>query len=278
MRIPTLTAPARLSLAVCLLGASTVYADSFTVTTNGPGVTTPAATINGETVAVENFNELTTGAQNGNVINSSIGTYGDVTVPLPGGVTYSNSGPFIMAADRYGGSGGTGDYIVAGNNTAEGNLGAYQLNLTQSENYFGLWWSAGDAKNVLYFYNGNTLVAQYTTADVVAYAAGCKSTNPSCYGNPSTGPLNNKDSGEPFLYLNIFDTTGTFNTIVFAEAPGSGAGFESDNHAVVNLTDTTPTGTPVDTFGTTPEPSTLGLFGSVGAVLLGLGMLRRRKQ
>ena len=149
---------------------------------------------------------------------------------------------------------------MAGNNAAEGNKGAYQLNLAQSANYFGLWWSAGDANNVLYFYRGNTLVAEYTTADVVTYAAGCKNTNPSCYGNPSVGTLHNRDSGEPFLYLNIFDTTGTFDRIIFAEAPGSSAGFESDNHAVVNLTDNTPTGTPVDTFGSTPEPSTLSLL------------------
>jgi hypothetical protein len=236
---------------------------------------------------METFDGFSTGAPNGNVINSSIGTYGAVTVTLPGNVSYANSGPYIMAADKYSGGGapynaqgvslGQGNYIVAGNNAAEGNKGAYQLNLAQSANYFGLWWGAGDANNVLYFYSGNSLVAEYTTADVVTYAASCKNTSPSCYGNPTVA-FKGQDSGEPFLYLNIFDTTGTFDRIVFAEAPGSGAGFESDNHAVMNLTDNTPSGTPVDTFAGTPEPSTIGLFGSVGAILFGLGLIRKRRK
>lgn len=51
-------------------------------------------------------------------------------------------------------------------------------NLTNCANYFGLWWSAGDSHNVLYSYN-NTLLAEYTTADVVSHAAGCKNTTPS---------------------------------------------------------------------------------------------------
>src|SRR5208283_4483785 len=118
----------------------------------------------------------------------------------PGGVTYPNSGPFIMAADEFGGAGGTGKYIVAANTAGEGNLGAYQLTFAQGENFFGLWWSAGDANNVMYFYNGNTLLGEYTTAQVLTYAASCKSTNPSCYGNP-TGTYKGQDSGEPFLYL-----------------------------------------------------------------------------
>ena len=41
MRIFSVKASVRSSLVVCLLGASTVYADSFSVTTNGPGVTAP---------------------------------------------------------------------------------------------------------------------------------------------------------------------------------------------------------------------------------------------
>ncbi len=225
---------------------------------------------------METFDTLPTGAQPGNQINSPLGTYGAVTVALRGGVTYPNSGPTIMPADQYSGGGspynaqgvsmGTGHYIVAGNNTREGNRGAFQLNLSRSANYFGLWWGAADRNNVLYFYNGDSLLAQYTTADVVSYSAGCKTTTPSCYGDP-TANFSGQDSGEPFLYLNIFDISGTFNRIVFAEAAGTNSGFESDNHAAMLLT------------SRIPEPNTLSLFGCLGMVLLGVGIIRsRRKQ
>jgi len=32
--------------------------------------------------------------------------------------------------------------------------------------YFGMWWSAGDPGNILTFYQGNTQIAQYTTANL----------------------------------------------------------------------------------------------------------------
>ena len=75
------------------------------------------------------------------------------------------------------------------------------------------------------------------------------------------------DGGEQFAYVNFFDTVGTFSKIVFSEINGSGAGFESDNHAVAYNPNLTISGTAI------PEPSS-GLLLLAG--ISGLCLIRRR--
>jgi len=131
--------------AVVLLGfaSKTARGDSFTVTYLGAGVQTPQGITTYETFTSP------LGAGNTTTFNGS-------------GITGTYSGDFaILAADQYGGAGGTGNFIST--TTPNGGTGTYTLMLSQQVDYFGLWFSALDQGNDLYFYNGGTLVAQYNT-------------------------------------------------------------------------------------------------------------------
>ena len=50
------------------------------------------------------------------------------------------------------------------------------------------------------------------------------------YGNPNS-PFEGGDSGEPYVFINFYDMSGTFDQVVFTEDPASG-GYEFDNHTV----------------------------------------------
>ncbi len=72
------------------------------------------------------------------------------------------------------------------------------------------------------------------------------------------------NGGQPYVFLNFFDTDGAFDTVSFSESLAH-AGYESDNHTVGFYT--AESGAPV---GSVPEPAAwatmiLG-FGAVGAM------------
>ncbi len=219
------------------LGATAALADTFNLSYLGPGVQTPAATS-----FYENFNGSFNGTTNFN--GSSItGTY---------------TGGYVVAnADQYGGAGGNGMYI-----DTSGGLASYTLTLSNPVNYFGMWFSALDQGNQLTFYNNSTLVFTFTPSAYAQLVGVCPTNapEPNYCGNPNPA-FNNQDPGEQYAYLNFFDSNGTFNKVVFTENPAVG-NFESDNHAVDNLT-LAPGGTSLTPV---PEPSTLilGLTGLAG--------------
>jgi len=223
---------AALSAAILLgVGSNNALADSFTITFLAAGVQTPMGiTTNYETFNEPSFSGTTT--FNGSPIT---GTY---------------SGPYsIFAANQFGGAGGTGNYI------ATPGSGSYTLTLSQSVDYFGLWFSALDQGNELSFYNGSTLVFNFSPTNFATLVGACPNgANPFC-GNPNP-PFLGFNSGQQYAYLNFLDTTGTFNKIVFDENPAVGR-FESDNQAVGNFSSIP--GTPIPQ---TPEPPSLLLFGT----------------
>jgi len=225
-----------------LLGTTAMADPVFTVTYLAAGVQTPQ----GITSNYENFNSIavTNGTATTNFNGSSItGTY---------------TGQFeIMPANAYGGAGGTGSYL------AQQYKQSTTLTLSQSVNYFGLWFSALDTGNLLQFYDNGTLVYSFTPTDFIADVGVCGGGNLYC-GNPNNG----QDPDQQFAYINFYDIGSTFNQVVFSEGPGGN--FESDNNAVANVNSGT-TGTVISP---TPEPSGIVLLGTG---IAGLAMVLRRR-
>ena len=165
-----------------------------------------------------------------------------------------------MDKDQYGGADGTGKYFDVDTNRSGGKQTFSTLNLTTAQSYFGLWWSAGDANNVLEFYSKGNLVERITTADVVSYITKLPNKT-SYYGNPNSA-FKNQNSGEPYAFINFYDVAGTFDQVKFTNIGGTG--FESDNHTVA----TGYSGITGNVIRAVPESSSvLGVFviGFVGA-------------
>jgi hypothetical protein len=196
----------------------------------------------------------------------------------------SPSTPFAaVAADQYGGAGGTGNYFAVG---AESNSAAPVTLVLQNEaNYFGFWWSAGDPNNAITFVENGVALATFTTANLVALLPntptgtvtainGSIYNTVNYYGNPNT--LN--DNTEPFAYVDVIATGLLFNEIIFSNPDSTG--FESDNHSVATgvtgppLADVTVQDVPL-TADATPEPGTWSLL-VVGIGAIGISKKWRR--
>ena len=129
---------------------------------------------------------------------------------------------FVKTTDIYGGAPDAKNpkgslYSLQG---AGSGVLASTLKLDTPSSYFGMWWSAGDARNVLEFYSGDTLIGRFTTASLMDPL-------PSTYdGNPMNRSIN---SGEPYGFINFFaDEKTAWDRIVMTNDGSSG--FESDNY------------------------------------------------
>ncbi|MEH2149128.1 Npun_F0296 family exosortase-dependent surface protein [Nostoc sp.] len=140
--------------------------------------------------------------------------------------SYQNT--LVVNADQYGGAGGKDKYFDVDTNRSGNGQKVSTLNLQSPQSYFGLWWSAGDANNVMTFLSQGQTVFSMTTADVVSYIANLPNKD-SYYGNPNS-TFKNQNTGEPYAFINFYDVGGTFDQIQFTNVGGSG--FESDNHTV----------------------------------------------
>ncbi|MEH2374840.1 Npun_F0296 family exosortase-dependent surface protein [Nostoc sp.] len=185
------------------------------------------------TVSIENAGVQN--AQLSNLVNAHVQTFDAQTTGYSTAGFQSNDGTLnvgsykttlIQNADQYGGAGGTGKYFDVNANISGQTVST--LNLTTAQSYFGLWWSAGDANNVLTFLSKNKVVQTITTADVVSYI-GNLANKASYYGNPNS-TFKNQNSGEPYAFINFYDVAGTFDQVQFSNIGGTG--FESDNHTV----------------------------------------------
>ena len=240
--------PRACAVAVLLssLAVASAQADSFTQTYEAPDVLNTTSTITG---GVETFDSI------------ALGTGGFTTTF--GGSTYTgtySASTQINSPDLYGGAGGSGRYAVTF--TPAG----YSITLDNPANYFGYWLSALDSGNVVDFYNSGSLVGSLDAAAVLASIGG----NSAYFGNPS-GPFAGQDVAQPYAFVNFYDTTGSFNEIVFREDPAVG-GYESDNHTVGTYRDIT--GTPVTPV---PEPETYALM-LLGLAALGAFTRRRNRR
>ena len=252
------TALAVLGLVVTAF-AQRAQADAFNITYEQPGVenanATALCTALGTGTCVVGTEPFTYTASK-TTFTSDFGTGGTITG------TYIN--PQVNKADQYGGAGGTGNYVVAFGTTP------YQVNLRTTLatglNYFGFWLSALDQGNTVSFYKSGVDVFDFTPAQVIAGLGVCGNGNPYC-GNPNAG-YKGLDSNEQFVFVNFFDTSGSFDSIHFLENP-SGGGYESDNHTVGYVT--------AQTGIQAPEPSGIAVFAIGLIALAGLRRLIRRR-
>jgi hypothetical protein len=217
-----------------LAATTAANADTFVLNYEAPGVESTTATFS--IMGVENFD-----ARSG-AFSTDYGTSGAIIGTYSGDLQ-------ILPADQYGGAGGDGKYIVvfAG--------GSYRLMLSNDPsknpdgiNYFGYWLSALDAGNQVVFKKAGVQVGALTPGDVLSQVTA----QPAYFGNPNPGFLS-QNSGQPYAFINFYDTTGTFDEVDFSQ--NMIGGYESDNHTVGFFTKIGGVPSPV------PEPSTWVMTG-----------------
>ena len=233
-----------LAAALAMGATGAARADVFYLNYEAAGVEHSTATFT--TVGVETFDSRASGAG----FTTDFGTGGAISA------TYS--AVRINEADRYGGAGGTGKYAVAFSNTP------YSVHFTSNPtllphgvNYFGYWLSALDSGNHVAFYKDGVEVGSLSPGDVLARLGGDRN----YFGNPNPR-FAGQDAGEPYAFINFYDTTGSFDEVRFTQT--GGGGYESDNHTVGFYT----------AAGGAPEPATWALL-LTGFGMVGTGLRRR---
>lgn len=163
----------------------------------------------------------------------------------------------MHASSQYGGANG-GSYGVVGSPTGKADIWSSTLSFDSPVSHFGFWWSAADPGNQLTLYSGNQIVLTMDDQTLISALGSCAGgSNPYC-GNPNNG----QDKKELFVYVNIYDTSGTGITSAKFSQLGWG-GFEFDS-----LLFNTDPATAI------PEPTTWALMG-IG--LLGAALARKRR-
>ena len=117
----------------------------------------------------------------------------------------------VNPVDVYGGANNS-NYTFANDSTQT------TLTLSTGVSYFGLWWSAGDAGNILDFYSGATKIFTFTSSIMSGLSS-------SYNGNPNTGSNHGGNSAEKYAFINFFVQSGAQIDKVIAR----GSNFESDN-------------------------------------------------
>lgn len=242
------------------LSAFALHASSISLYVEGP--TIQSSSVPG--ITTEAFDELSAGIYTTSV-TTGVGTYmGTPSTPFA-----------IINADQYGGTGGTGTYLAVGSET--GAPGDVLLQLNSPQNYFGFWWSAGDAFNSITLLRNGSQLATFTTAQLITLLPRSGGTTVTAingtqyntidyWGNPNSG----QNFGEPYAYVDLIAAGAVFNQVLISN-PGN-TGFESDNHSIaLGVTDPPIGDVIVSTVpGTVPEPST-SAFAILGLSALFLG-------
>lgn len=179
---------------------------------------------------------------------------------LAGGIGTMNTAK-IEAANKYGGAGGSGNYLRGGST----------ITFNEAQSYLGFWWSAGDHTNSMELFGENDeSLGLYSTSLVSDYIDGLSEEEQTLYsGNPNE-QFQGQNSHEYYSYLNFFGTEGTkIKKMVL-----SGGNFESDNFAFSTRARSTTgeilSGDPTEV----PEPTTV--LGLLATAVVGRISTRRR--
>lgn len=250
------------ALALTSTSALAAIPVGFTVTVEDAGVQNTTATFDYDYLAVETFEgeDRPTGYPRNFV--STFNAPADAENPVTG--TYSNVN--IKDYNQYGGAGGEGQYAVAGLGVGE----SYSISFSSGINYFGYWLSALDAGNHLEFFSNGTSLGVFNPTDVLAFVGpdGSHYNGGAYYGNPNGVFNNDPNDDEPYVFVNFYleDPAQTFDQIVFYQAEGSTAGYESDNHTIGLWKEQGGTEVPA-----VPEPATWAMliagFGMIGGAM-----------
>ncbi len=127
------------------------------------------------------------------------------------------------------------------------------ISVTTPINYFGFYWTGGDASNQITLLSGGQVVASFSTSDLMnlinsnalapinggsSYASADYLYNPRYLQSPNNTPLQNGYPGYPFAYVHAVITGGAFDQIRMTAGT-----FEFDNLATASLSATfNPTG------------------------------------
>jgi hypothetical protein len=218
---------------------------------------------------------------------------GNLTTPYASAIGTYNASPgapfHVNAPDQYGGATDPANpttptnYFTIG--AQSGTSAPVTVNLNQSADYFGFWWSAGDANNGVSLYIGSFLLTRFTSQTLltmlnggsgqVTAINGTKYNTSAYYGNPNAPLLRN--TGEPYVFIDLVANGVSFDRVVFDNSGTTSSGFESDNHTVswkpVAISgDHVLVGTPTTA---TPEPSETLLI-SAGLLLIAARLRRER--
>lgn len=189
--------------ALCLAGVTSGFSASMVTIAEDPNSFT--SSLSG--TSTYDFNSLKTGKVSKNVDWKGVGTFDQL---------------YVIPANQYGGA--PSESQPKGSNYSVQGIGspvkATTLTLDTPSSYFGFYWSAGDSSNMLQFFNGRELVAEFTTKSLLANL-------PADYlGNALNKSQN---TGEAYAFVNFYgDQSTQWDTVVMTNS--STSGFESDNY------------------------------------------------
>lgn len=247
--------------ALVLSGIQSAHADKIDIYLSGPDSTTSIY----DQTTVETFESLAPGLYSTPYV-STIGTY-----------QADGTSTFAISTDNQYGN-GTGQYLGFGAQT--GTSAPVTLTFSTPQSYFGFSWSAGDPFNGISFYRGSESLGYYSTqtildklsaSTVTAYDGVTTYNSQDYFGKPGTG----ENSSEPYSFINIINTNGTFDRVVFDNSNRTNTGFEMDNHTI-RTGITNPDGSFVPVGSAIPEAGTVTLIG-LGLSAMGIIATRRRK-
>ncbi len=195
-----------------LLTFTAASAQAFTVTIEEPTVQNKST---GNELFIVDFDDLTTDTTDSFTKNSASSSY-----------TYG-SDLIIRAADQHGGA--EDQHGIASQHIESTTKpGIHTIVVDQPQKYFGLWWSAGDASNILTFLKNGQVVATFNTQDVIDKLAELPN-GLDYYCNPTT-QFNGLVCSETYAFLNFFFQGNEDYDEIRLQAANSIGNFESDNH------------------------------------------------